>query len=58
MSRLTVVPPHVPRHKIRHIGSATRSKPSAETTKVVDLHAYAGRNVIRFPRPDGPGSAA
>ena len=57
MKRFSLVPPHVPRHKVRHIGSAGRRKPPRDA-KVIDLHAYAGRNVIRFPRPDGPSPAA
>ncbi|MEU6720115.1 hypothetical protein ABZ897_52395 [Nonomuraea sp. NPDC046802] len=56
MNRLVVVPPHVARHKIRDIRSADRRKPVASDPKVVDLRAYTGRNVIRFP--GGPTPAA
>ncbi|MBB6547751.1 hypothetical protein [Nonomuraea rubra] len=55
MKRLVVVPPPVARHKIRDIRSAGRRKPPADP-KVIDLHAYTGRNVIRFP--GGPTPAA
>ncbi|MFI6816483.1 hypothetical protein ACIBG7_29050 [Nonomuraea sp. NPDC050328] len=51
-----VVPPRVARHKVRDIRSADRHKPAAPDPKVVDLHAYSGRNVIPFP--DGPAPAA
>ncbi|SPL90203.1 unnamed protein product [[Actinomadura] parvosata subsp. kistnae] len=50
-----VVPPHVARHKVRDIRSAGRRKPPADP-KVVHLHAYTGKNVIRFP--GGPAPAA
>ncbi|WP_165977762.1 hypothetical protein [Nonomuraea diastatica] len=55
MTRLVVVPPHIARHKVRYIRKADRRKPSADP-KVIDLRAYTGRNVIRFP--GGPTSAA
>ncbi|WP_193318894.1 hypothetical protein [Nonomuraea phyllanthi] len=55
MKRLVAVPPHVARHKIRDIRSAGRRRPQADH-KVIDLRAYAGRNVIRFP--GGPTPAA
>jgi len=61
MSRLRVVPPSGARHKIRDIRSALRGRRRRDTTscdKVIDLRAYTGRNVIRFPRPGGPTSAA
>jgi hypothetical protein len=66
MSRLRVVPPSVARHKIRDIGSALRGRRRRDQNrsdpnrcgKVIDLRAYTGRNVIRFPRPDGPTSVA
>ncbi|MEU8248831.1 hypothetical protein [Nonomuraea sp. NPDC048916] len=56
MKRLVAVPPHVSRHKVRDIRSSDRRKPSPPDPKVVDLRAYSGRNVIRFP--DGPPPAA
>ncbi|GAA3440982.1 hypothetical protein Pve01_20670 [Planomonospora venezuelensis] len=52
-----VVPPYVARIKIRDIRSAARRRAPGDT-KVVDLRAYTGGNVIRFPRPGGPTSAA
>ncbi|GAA2859395.1 hypothetical protein GCM10010517_17930 [Streptosporangium fragile] len=54
------VPPSVARLKIRDIRSATRRGMSrvANDAKVIDLRAYAGRNVLRFPRTSGPTSAA
>ncbi|MEU0570711.1 hypothetical protein ABZ297_35695 [Nonomuraea sp. NPDC005983] len=63
MKTLVVVPPLVPRavlshvlsHKVRDIRSAARRRPPADP-KVVDLRAYSGRNVIRFP--GGPTPAA
>ncbi|MEO3800286.1 hypothetical protein [Nonomuraea sp. B1E8] len=55
MTRLVVVPPHIARHKVRYIRTADRRKPPADP-KVIDLRAYTGRNVIRFP--GGPTSAA
>jgi hypothetical protein len=55
VKRLVVVPPHVVRHKVRDIRSADRRKPPADP-KVIDLRAYTGRNVIRFP--GGPTPAA
>lgn len=61
MSRLRVITPSVTRHKIRDIGSAGRGRRRRDTAscgKIIDLRAYTGRNVIRFPRPDGPTSAA
>jgi hypothetical protein len=56
MQRLVAVPPHIARHKIRDIRSAGRRKTVAHDPKVVDLRAYTGRNVIRFP--GGPTPAA
>lgn len=58
MKRLVVVPPHVARHKIRDIRSGDRRRPVVHDhdPKVVDLRAYSGRNVIRFP--EGPTPAA
>ena len=57
MKRLVVVPPHIARHKIRDIRAADRRRPSvAADPKVIDLRAYTGRNVIRFP--GGPTPAA
>ncbi|MER7503450.1 hypothetical protein [Nonomuraea pusilla] len=55
------MPPHLARHKVRDIRSADRRRPSPapsepKSAKVVDLRAYAGRNVIRFP--GGPTPAA
>ncbi|MEU4575802.1 hypothetical protein [Nonomuraea sp. NPDC023979] len=50
------VPPRVARHKIRDIGSAGRRHVQGRDPKVVDLRAYTGRNVIRFP--GGPAPAA
>ncbi|WP_433241776.1 hypothetical protein ACQPYK_36830 [Streptosporangium sp. CA-135522] len=58
MKRLVVVPPYVTRLKIRDIRSATRRKAAAADAKVVDLRAYAGRNVLRFPLVGGPLPAA
>lgn len=61
MGRLTVVPPPVARHKIRYIGATPRGRPGHDARsagKVIDLRAYSGRNVIRFPCPNGPHSAA
>ncbi|MGW0194880.1 hypothetical protein [Nonomuraea sp. NPDC003201] len=55
MKRLVVVPPHIARHKVREIPSAGRRK-QPDDPKVIDLRAYSGRNVIRFP--GGPTSAA
>jgi hypothetical protein len=57
MKRLVVVPPYVARLKIRDIRSATRRRTPGDT-KVVDLRAYTGRNVLRFPRTSGPTPAA
>lgn len=56
MRRLVAVPPRVLRHKVRDIRSAARRAPAAGESKVVDLRAYTGRNVIRFP--GGPTPAA
>ncbi|MER6510424.1 hypothetical protein AB0C33_06280 [Nonomuraea sp. NPDC048881] len=57
MKRLAVVPPHIARHKIRDIRAAVRRRRTEATDpKVVDLRAYSGRNVIRFP--GGPTPAA
>lgn len=60
MKRLVVVPPYVARLKTRDIRSAARHgrNRGGGEAKVVDLRAYAGRNVVRFPRPGGPTSAA
>ncbi|SEG42626.1 hypothetical protein SAMN05444920_102986 [Nonomuraea solani] len=55
MKRLVVVPPHVARHKVRDIHAGDRHKPPTDP-KVIDLRAYSGRNVIRFP--GGPTPAA
>lgn len=57
MKRLMVVPPYVARLKIRDIRSATRRRTTADT-KVVDLRAYTGRNILRFPLTSGPAPAA
>ncbi|MEW9529926.1 hypothetical protein [Microbispora sp. NPDC049125] len=43
--------------KVRDIRTALRRRPRRDT-KVVDLRAYTGANVIRFPRTSGPTSAA
>ncbi|MEV8632273.1 hypothetical protein AB0395_11520 [Streptosporangium sp. NPDC051023] len=51
------MPPYVARLKIRDIRSATRRR-SAGDAKVVDLRAYTGRNVLRFPLAGGPTPAA
>ncbi|WP_185844951.1 hypothetical protein [Nonomuraea sp. WAC 01424] len=57
MKRLAVVPPQIARHKIRDIRAAVHRRRSvAADPKVVDLRAYSGRNVIRFP--GGPTPAA
>jgi hypothetical protein len=57
MRRLVTVPPRVAKHKIRDIRSAAvHRKQTAVDPKVVDLRAYAGRNVIRFP--GGPPTPA
>lgn len=56
MKKLVVVPPHIARHKVRDIRSRDRRKPAAADPKVVDLGAYSGRNVLRFP--SGPTPAA
>jgi hypothetical protein len=59
MKRLVAVPPHIARHKIRDIRSVDRRRQPADPATaepVVDLRAYAGRNVIRFP--GGPTPAA
>ncbi|MFI7615179.1 hypothetical protein ACIBP6_28505 [Nonomuraea terrae] len=55
MKRFVVVPRHAARHKVRDIRSAVRREPPTDP-KVIDLRAYAGRNVIRFP--GGPTPAA
>ncbi|MBB4916282.1 hypothetical protein ACFY19_24610 [Streptosporangium saharense] len=57
MKRLVVVPPSVARLKIRDIRSVRRHG-GAPDTKVVDLRAYTGRNVLRFPVASGPTPAA
>jgi len=56
MNRLVAVTPHVARHKVRDIRSADRHSSISTDPKVVDLRAYSGRNVIRFP--GGPTPAA
>jgi hypothetical protein len=57
MKRLVALPPHIARHKIRDIRAADRRGLSAAADPtVVDLRAYTGRNVIRFP--EGPTPAA
>jgi len=57
LRRLVTVPPRIARHKIRDIRSAPeRRKQTTSDPKVVDLRAYTGRNVIRFP--GGPTPAA
>ncbi|MFI6594788.1 hypothetical protein ACIBHX_00995 [Nonomuraea sp. NPDC050536] len=56
MKRLVVVPPHIARHKVRDIRGVSHRRPVAADPKVVDLRAYSGRNVIRFP--GGPTPAA
>jgi hypothetical protein len=48
----------VARHKIRDIRSAHQRSRAAVDSTVVDLKAWAGRNIIRFPRTSGPASAA
>ncbi|MEV7010338.1 hypothetical protein [Streptosporangium sp. NPDC051022] len=49
--------PYVARLKIRDIRSVARNRTTGDT-KVVDLLAYTGRNVLRFPRTSGPTPAA
>ncbi len=49
---VTVVPSLA---KVRDIRSALRRRPKQER-KIVDLRAYTGGNVIRFPRTSGPAS--
>lgn len=53
MKRLRVVSA---RQKVRDIRSVDRRRSTASDTKVVDLRAYTGRNVIPFP--DGPTTPA
>jgi hypothetical protein len=55
MNRLVAVAPHIVRHKVRDIRSADHRRTAADP-KVVDLRAYSGRNVLRFP--GGPTPAA
>jgi hypothetical protein len=43
--------------KVRDIRPALRRRPNRDK-KIVDLKAYTGGNVIRFPRTSGPTSAA
>jgi hypothetical protein len=43
--------------KVLDIRTALRRRPSRDN-KIVDLRAYTGANVIRFPRTSGPTSAA
>ncbi len=50
------MPPRVARHKVRDIGSGGRRRTQGHDPKVVDLRAYTGRNVLRFP--GGPAPAA
>ncbi|MFI7538008.1 hypothetical protein [Streptosporangium sp. NPDC049376] len=57
MKRLVLVPPSVARLKIRDIRSVRR-RGGASDTKVVDLRAYTGRNILRFPATSGPTPAA
>ncbi|GIH70150.1 hypothetical protein ACFHYQ_04070 [Sphaerimonospora cavernae] len=53
---LKVVPPI---GQVRDIRSALRRRPGRiRDRKIVDLRAYTGANVIRFPRTSGPTSAA
>jgi hypothetical protein len=56
MKRLVAVPPQIARHKVRDIQAAGHRKSPVPDPKVVDLRAYTGRNVIRFP--GGPTPAA
>ncbi|GGP85691.1 hypothetical protein GCM10010140_13810 [Streptosporangium pseudovulgare] len=51
------MPPQVARLKIRDIRSVKHRR-TAGDGKVVDLRAYAGRNVVLFPRTSGPTPAA
>ena len=53
--------------KVRDIHSVLRRKPrhddkthddKTHDDKVIDLRAYTGRNIIRFPRTAGPTSVA
>ncbi|GII91740.1 hypothetical protein [Sinosporangium siamense] len=53
MTKLTVVPEHLPVHKVRHIRSAAGHRRTADA-KVVDLRAYTGRNVLHFPSKHRP----
>ncbi|SDG32685.1 hypothetical protein SAMN05421505_103200 [Sinosporangium album] len=57
MTRFTVVPDHTPRHKVRHIRSAAGRRRTGDS-KVVDLRAYTGRNVLHFPAGKEPTPAA
>ncbi|MGC5011738.1 hypothetical protein ACLQ2R_13325 [Streptosporangium sp. DT93] len=57
MRRLVAVPPYVARLTIRDIRSASRRRVPGDA-KVIDLGAYTGRNVLRFPRTSGPTPAA
>ncbi|MEU7883705.1 hypothetical protein [Microbispora bryophytorum] len=54
---VTVVPSLA---KVRDIRTALRRRPKRDRTdrKIVDLKAYTGGNVIRFPKTSGPTSAA
>ncbi|GAA4201064.1 hypothetical protein [Microbispora amethystogenes] len=52
---VTVVPSLA---KVRDIRPALRRRPKQQDRKIVDLRAYTGGNVIRFPRTAGPTSAA
>ncbi|MBX6384610.1 MAG: hypothetical protein IRZ07_16860 [Microbispora sp.] len=60
---LTVVPSLAkiqPLAKVRDIRTALRRGPKRDRKdrKIVDLRAYTGGNVIRFPRTSGPTPAA
>lgn len=54
---VTVVPSLA---KVRDIRTASRRRPAWDRRdrKIVDLRAYTGGNVIRFPKRSGPTSAA
>ncbi|MCT9931091.1 hypothetical protein N5079_12780 [Planotetraspora sp. A-T 1434] len=43
--------------KVRDIRPALRRRPRRDS-KIIDLRAYTGGNVISFPRTSGPTSAA
>lgn len=45
--------------KVRDIKPVLRRRPARiHDRKIIDLRAYTGANVIRFPRTSGPTSAA